>query len=440
MSAAQPAIAPPPVEEAPAPGSFRRLTAVFAQYGVVVVGLGIARIFNFAGAILLAHELSVRAFGAFSVGYAFAMLVGQLPSVFDLSFVRNFGNARTDAERTAVERGHLQLKLLSTAVMVGLAVIAAGPIASHVFGRETLTSVIRFAMLDGAMFSLFATGPASFQGRGKFGRYAGLYAVEGIVGAAAVLAYVMLVDATATGGMTAYLLVDGALALGTCVILGRRLLPLRSVRAGDSQLMGLVRFSGWLGLGNIAYLLTQRIDVLLLAGFASLFVLGQYGAAIRLIAVVSLFTGNLAAVFVTKASRLGTSRHEIREYLVHAGAATAGIGVIVIGAIALASPIVHVVLGPDYAAAVGPLRLLLIAYGMVALSSPMTSLLIGVGKPRLVFVQRVLELGSALAAGLVLIPRYEATGAALCLLIGYGAGAAFATLNAYRLATPGRPG
>jgi len=410
-----------------------RLNEVLRGVGSALIGVIGARLLNLLGSVIIARTASLAQFGAFSLGYTFAMLVGQASAIFDTSFVRTYGVSRDRNERRALVRGQLYLKLAVAALLILVGLSAAGVLSVHVFGKAGLEALMFVSMADAAFFGLVATGAAFFQARRQFVRYSIVLLIEAAAGAAAVGAYAVATRPDALGGMLCYVVVDGTLAAAVSVLLyvrSRGPLP----RSGVWHAMRrIVRFSGWLLPAQVVYIVQRRIDILVLAMFVSFRSLAYYGAAARLLAIASLLTGTLSGVFVAEASEAVGAGSSLRAYLAKARMASVlTVGVIVVVVI-LAPVAVGIILGPQYAPSVEPLRLLLVGQAFVAMALPSASLIIGLGRNGYVFVARVIELALAVGAALLLITRLGPSGAALAMLIASAGGALFTMIVAHHL-------
>lgn len=408
------------------------LGQLLREYGTVIFGVGAARLLTFLASVILARQLGVEGFGMFSIAYTFAMLIGQLPGVLDTSFVRHYAMSSSETEKHTFVKAHLHIKLATLGLLALAAFMLSDSLATHVFNKEGLGQLLLLAILAGGFFSLFTTGLAYYQGRGQFFQYSSLYFAESLFGLLGIGAYVSFFVPSALGSVSIYTIVFGlcSAAVGGYLYVNSRLVSGASLAPYWQKLM---RFSGWLIPSSLCYFFLQRIDLLLLARFADYSSLGLYGAAVRIVAIFSLFTGNLPVILLPKAAQAVQSPQAIRAYLTQSSLATLGILVLIASGVLWAPELLSVTLGPDYTGATGPLRLLLLSYVFIAISSPLSCLIYGVGRTDLIFAQRLLELGTALIAAFFLMPPLAELGAALSMMAAYGIGCGFVIFNAYRL-------
>lgn len=412
---------------------FKHLTLFLKEYGTVVIGVGATRLLTLIASVILARKLDVEDFGAFSVAYTVAMLIGQLPGVLDTSFVRHSAISSLETEQRALLRAHLYIKLVALGVLTVAAFGASDILATYVFKKAGLGLLLLLAILSGGFFSLFTTGLAFYQCRGQFFRYAGLYFAESLVGLLAVVTYTSFFQPSALGSIGVYALVFGIFGIIVCSYLYVQSRPLPAVSSLKSQWQRLLRFSSWLIPANLCYTLLERIDMLLLAGFADYFSLGLYGAAVRVVAIFSLFTGNLSVIFLPKAAEAVQSPRALKTYLAQSSLAILGILALITAGIVWAPILISVTLGPNYIGTTELLRVLLVGSAFIALSSPLSCLIYAIGRTSVIFAQRLMELGTALVMAFLLMPHFAALGAALSLVAAYFIGCSFVILNTYRL-------
>ncbi|MDQ3877271.1 MAG: oligosaccharide flippase family protein [Actinomycetota bacterium] len=401
------------------------------EYGTVIFGVGLTRLITFVVTALLARSLSVADFGAYSIAYTVTILLAQLPNMLDASFIRHFAMADDDVDRKSYVRAHLYIKAVTDGAMIFLGLVAFRFLAGVVFHKSGLAPLLLAAIAAGACFSLMNGALSFFQARKKFLWYSGAFFAVNLAGLIAVVIYLAGFRATPLGAMLLFNTVIYAIAAAFAAVWLFRTSRVRnSVRR---HARALIHFSGWLVPASVLYILLQRIDVLLLAHYATSRVVGLYGGAVMISSVVSLLTSNLQVVFLPKAAEAARPGGNLRSYTAQAALASGGILVLVIVGIAIAPILLRAALGVDYEQATGPLRLILVSYAFIALAPPCTALLYAAGKTFLLFIERLIETVVALTASLILIPRFSATGAAAAVVIGYSVGSAFVVFRAVTL-------
>jgi O-antigen/teichoic acid export membrane protein len=407
----------------------RHLSQFFKDYGTVVVGVAITRLLTFITTAILAHKLGVEGFGAFSVAYTVITLVGQLPSCLDISFVRHYGTASSQSEKQALLRASLNIKVATFILLVIAALAFSGTFATQVFGKEELAQLLAFAVVAGGFYSVFSSGLAYYQACGRFFEYVSLPAIQSLFVFLALVAYTSFSAASALGSIKIYAIVYGVFALGIAIYF---FVQSSSTSPISPKYSKLIKFSSWLILAGVCEILLQRADLLLLSRYMDYSTIGIYGAAVRVAVFFGFFTSNLSVLLLPLATEAIKRRDTIKQYLAKSYLAVLGIIVLIVAGIIGAPLLLTLTLGPDYAEATRPLRLLLIGYAFVAISSPLAFLLYGLGRGKLILGRRILELCVAVVLAVVLIPRLAGVGAALSLAAAYLVGSIFVLLSVYR--------
>lgn len=388
-----------------------------------MIAAGISRLLTFLASILLARKLGVEQFGIFTTAYTIIVLIGQLPNIVDTSFVRNYTDL-DNQEKDSLTRTNLYIKLIIFLIIVVLSLTFSDTIATFVFGKEGLGTELYLAIIAGGAFSLFTTWLAYYQSKNQFARYASINFLQALIGLILIIAYLLLFNPTARGALKIYVLTYSLLGLITTVYLFfKSKNPGYEVFIRQSRL--LLVFTGWLIPASILYTLLQRIDVLLLTRFTDYYQIGLYGSAIRIIAIVSIFTGNLSVIFLPKATNALKSFNGLKNYLLQSLISVIGISMVIVIGIIWAPTIIGITVGYEYLSASSALRILLIGYIFISITSPLSCLIYGMNRTDIIFKERLLELGIAIISGILLIPKYGLYGASLSLTLAYMIGAVF---------------
>lgn len=408
------------------------------EFGTVVIGAGGTRLLTLLASIILARSLGVEAFGEFSVAYTVTTLVGQLPSVLDTSFVRHFSGANRLDEKQSLIRASLLIKLIVLALIIFGALIGSKYLAKLVFEKENLGNLLFLSLIAGGAFSLFFSWLAYFQSTSRFLIYAILNFLQNLIVLILISIYVLSVAPSSFGAMFIYT-VNISIFSGVATIYLFSKSSLAVLDLIKSYGKTLLRFSSWLIPAGILYILLQRIDILMLTRYSDYQALGLYGAAIRFISIVSIFTGNLVIFFLPKADKAVKSSESLKKYLLQGFVAFLGIIIIIVGVVIWAPQIITLALGSEYVASALPLRLLLAGQCFIAITSTLSCLIYGFDRTDLIFWERVLEFSVAIICALLLVKQYEMVGAALSLVIANAAGCIFVVIVVIKLFGTLRP-
>jgi O-antigen/teichoic acid export membrane protein len=179
----------------------------------------------------------------------------------------------------------------------------------------------------------------------------------------------------------------------------------------------MLSFGKWFIASQVLLLVFLRMDLYLLARFSPEDDVGQYGAALRIVAVGLLMIGALNGYCLPRVSRTRGSRAALRSYvregLVLSGALCAALLVVFI----LCPLVVQVLLGDEFEPAIGLTRTLLLGVACMALATPLSVVTAADDVPRHTFFYLAVKVAVLTGAAALLVPTYSATGAAWAYVI-----------------------
>ncbi len=220
-------------------------------------------------------------------------------------------------------------------------------------------------------------------------------------------------------GVASYLIVSlvaagGVGVLAVAALLERRLPALHF----DAGLFGRgVRYASKAYLSALLAFMMLRVSVFLVRTFLGPEGLGYYSIASQVSDTLGLFPASLALVLFPRLVRqdLGRYRFMLRNLLAVAVLMAVGCGAFEL----LAEPFVRVLFGVAFLPAVPILRWMLPGAFLLGTTTVVQQYVAAGGLPRRLLAILALGLASGVALGLLLIPRYGGTGAAMSLSISY---------------------
>jgi O-antigen/teichoic acid export membrane protein len=411
------------------PEAPRELVTRYRGYVVLVLGSGVTRLLALLTAVLLARDLGPDRFGEMAV--FLTILTFWVPGDFiDTTYVRYASAADDRATRDRYLRAAFVLKIAWNALLFLIALPLAWTLSHAAFHKPGLSSAIFLALVCAVGLNFLSLRAATYQTRELFTRFTATTSLF-YVSTFGLVALVSVTAARHDPLLYYSVYVAAATALGASSVV----YVVRAVRtvAPDRQLVRtLAHFSRWLFGAYVSYMLAQRLDLFLLAAFAPLATVGQYGAAIRAVSVVSLLTGTLAPVLLPRAARTRQSPELIRDYLRYAAILPAVIAIVVAALWLSAGLVVTTLFGAAYSGAARLVQILLVATLCVALYTPLSQLFMAEQDPRKMLYLSVLRLCSTLGVGFVLISGGAAEGAALTVVVTEVLALCFVTLSLRR--------
>jgi O-antigen/teichoic acid export membrane protein len=170
--------------------------------------------------------------------------------------------------------------------------------------------------------------------------------------------------------------------------------------------------------GGIMSQLNLRLDFVLLSAFAGPAVLGVYAVASKFAELVRILGMALTYVFYPKFANQGPSRAvaTAERLMPKAGMLTVA-GLVPLWL--LAGILIPAFYGADFDAAVLPTRIILLGLALDGVAGVVSGFLYGVGRPGLNSCAMAAGLVVTVVLDVILIPRYEETGAAIASAVAY---------------------
>lgn len=412
------------------------LVSTLRSYATVVGMSGSAALLSFLTAILLARNLTPSQFGYFSILFSAMNVLWTATNFGDSAYIR-FVNAGTGEPRHRYLGGVFFIEATTIAGLAVCAVPAAWFISRQLLGNALYFDPLVLGMLLGLGLNFVSLWAAIYQAEDKFFVFSLLRTIANFFVFAGVLGLVVVFSVTLGRVYAVHAAVVGAMTVAAVVAVSRRMRPFDVDRVLVRKLLS---FSKWLMAGNVAYVLSQRLDVFVLAAFAPAAAVGHYGAAVRVSVAASLFTGSIAPLLLPRATRVGGSREDLVSYLRHV-ARFAGVLVGVIAVIWATIPLwVPVLLGESYSDAIPVARILLVGSGCVAAYTPLSQLFVAQERPIGSLMLPLIKLVSLALFLLLFVPRFDAAGGAWAVAGAEAAALTFTCFAVWRRVGRSRSG
>jgi O-antigen/teichoic acid export membrane protein len=400
-----------PGEPAAPPPNLDR--AIVRSSAWVALSYGGRNALSMIGAIVLARLLDPRAFGLVAIALTITTILEHIQeSGVGSALIQRRGDMKRAAASALVWSS-------CAGLLLGALCFAVAPYLARGFGAPGATNVIR-AMSLLLVIRGVSIGPGSLLEREMnfrtrtFGELAGGFAQLGIsVG-------------LALAGFGVWSLVVGQLV--ATVVQSSILWVLAPWRphprdASMSVLREMLRYGRFVSLGNILGLINSTLDNFVVGRVLGAGALGVYSIAYRLgdfpTGVVGYIVGR---VMFPAYSRLQDDLDAFRSAFVQNMERVALLALPTsIALLVYAKPIVSVLLGPKWLAAVAPLQILAVYTIVRSFVSPIGAVFQGAGKPHLVPLWALPQSVLFPIGLVVLVPRYGVNGAAVAVLVSFSA-------------------
>jgi O-antigen/teichoic acid export membrane protein len=381
---------------------------ILANTGYRLFADAVSKIASVAFFVVMARELGSAGFGVFTFALSFVILATTLGS---------FGQDSVLTREVARDRSLLDSYFVNTLVLkavlcpVSLAFAIAAAVA---FGIDAQTrDVLLLLGVAATLELLMTTCFAAFQAyeRMEFVPVA-LISQRTLTAVAGIAA---LLSGAGVVAVSAIYLVGSLLGFGLALALfvWRVARPALEVRPG--RWWTLMRAAAAIGLTSVFAAVLFRVDMTMLAAFESDAVVGDYGAAYRLLEATLFVSWSVSSAVYPVFSRLSLTSVPPVGYVFERGVKL-GVALtlpLAAGAVVLADPVVRTLYGADYAQAADALRLLAPAIALFPVCYVAGSLLVSQHRQKAMMAVYGVVAVENILANLVLIPWLSLEGAAL---------------------------
>jgi O-antigen/teichoic acid export membrane protein len=407
----QPTTNAPTRQRANAPTRIDPITrgwAVVTSAGVLRLGLG------FVASLLIARSLGPAAFGTYAVLAATVGVVGGLAegglteaAVLRISAVWPAAADEADKRRA---RTFFWLRLGLATVVVAVGCVLSGPVSQSLLNVDD--GLLRWALLGVIATAASGAVSAMLQAIGAFGRMSSLTVFNTGITALLALWFAVMQRLDLLAALV-------VLGIGTSLAtfgFGRSMLPpgwtLRLPPPAElwAEAIQLMRTGRWLWLASMFAMLTANAEILLLNRWAALPLVGAYALALNLANKADVVNHSLYTVLLPGVSKLrerSAVTGYIRRGLLRSGLIAAGLLLL----IPFAEPIIVLIFGAEYSAAVPLFQLLLGVMAFDVVLTPLLLLPLAARRPRLLAAADALRAITLVLVALGLIPLYGAIGA-----------------------------
>lgn len=310
----------------------------------------------------------------------------------------------------------LEVKITVWILVLALGLIFAPFIAETIFNKVELLMPLQLVMIGVGGALLFSFATASLQAFQKYFTWSVVNITTNFLRLLFILILFFYGQLNLTSGLVTYLsLPFFGFSLALLFIPTKKIIDIKNEFSVGKEFF---RYNFWVALFTIIAAVSSRLDTFLIARFLPTREIGIYGAANQLVQVVPQLVGALGIVAAPKFASFKNNQDMVR-YLKKFQLFVVGLAILGLLAIPVSFFLVPMIFGSQYAGAIVPFIILLIAMLVFLISVPIhNSIIFYFGRPQ-VFVW--LSIGHLLIISLLgyfLISNYGIIGAATVVLIG----------------------
>lgn len=374
------------------------------------IGLGTIAVVGMVFTVIMARALGPTLFGIFSALNAVVTLLSSMGDLGLSSALVNFIPKLADRRNVIISTVFWIQITVSLLLTLALALLGLKP-DLVIPGSQTAHFIIIGILTGLYVLQGFALG--IFNSERKF------LSASILQGSDSVLKLVIVAGLFFTNSINIeYALLANVISCLLSVIwgLGRELSNIRPIFP-RAQVMEIFHFAKWIALSRAFSVMVSRVDVILLNLLVGGFQAGIFSAASRIALLFALLVSSIGSVIAPRFSAF-VNKEDIKRYLKKVALMVGGIALFMIGTIILADPLVRLIFGEEYLAAIPVFRALTLAM-IPFLLSVITSqpLIYSFNQPKYFSKVTMLQVTLLVILDLILIPKYQALGPTIALVI-----------------------
>jgi O-antigen/teichoic acid export membrane protein len=357
---------------------------------------------------LLIQIVEPADYGLYAVAITLILLIDAIMGAsFDLAIIRLRAEGQGGAESDAIERAALHLKLGLMALAALLAALGGTPLSALLFDSTSETHLILLSCFAGAALLALRSVLVHLQIEAEFLRYA-------LVESFHIAVKAVLIGMILAAGWRSIALILMGLAIGpACAALaGGALYVPRLFAGGEAAYRLVLRTVRWFAATIAIGALIGRLDILMLAGLATIGAAGAYGAGQFLAALPELFGSYIGVVLTARlvaSMRGGDLRRFHQRFQPPLGLAAAAFYLVLF---VLWDSMIAPFFPPSYALS-GDIAFILLPAGLAAFATvPLALPIVMMERQRALISLDAVLLPIVVASYWIVIPRFGALGAA----------------------------
>ena len=377
--------------------------------GMISIGVALARLLGFGFSMVLARVLIPEDYGFIQYSLTLANFVALLTIPFGQHVLARFiGGVKDQPEDLQAFLSTAWIMLLG---LVGVTLLVAVPVLALI-GRLNLGVIVVFLGFT-LHFGYYGLA-RGFLAPGRLTiAYLGSNVVQLI---AIVLVYVVLRE---TSPMPALIIYGASYLLPIALLQWRHPFPMRFRLAlpDRASVRRVLKYAAPIWASHVAYILYAGVDVLLIQHFLGDAAVGVYALTKTLTMLLSFVPTGISTVLLPRiaAEQRGGHLPLVRNTIL----ASLGVNALVLVVMVIGyQPFIRLVFDEVYVVPLIVLLLLALSEIAFGVHGIVTAVLLGSDQPQWETVSRVVVVIVSVLAGVILIPRWGLTGAALMMALG----------------------
>jgi O-antigen/teichoic acid export membrane protein len=380
----------------------------------VFIGNGLAGFFGMIPMVLISRRLGPVGFGAFSVAFALFTLMSKLTDLgINFSLVKNISQSRVKGEKEKIKRffwSSFWFKIGLAFLFGSLGFLFAKTISVKLFNSPDSLFFNQQVFIFVFLFVFYDVLKVYFQANKKFLPGTLMYVWANFIKFVSI-GFIYLFNISFTNFILIYILTP---FLSGVSFFKKTKLKFR-FKFYPKEFKQLTGFASWMAVSVLFAALGENLNIFMVSANLNEFQTGIYSAAEKFIIPVLLFTAALSTVLTSRASEF-LELYQIKRFIKKIMLLQAIMFLIFLIAIPFAR-IVPFILGQEYQPSIVVLQVLIIANFFRSAITPLNSVFYPLNKPIIFAINSVMQFVGLFSLNQVLIPLYQAKGAAWSLVV-----------------------
>jgi O-antigen/teichoic acid export membrane protein len=381
----------------------------------VLSGNIIAQGIGFLAIIIISRDLGPKQYGVFSLLLAIFTVAVQISDFgVSTSYVKYVSENILKAKEIFVTV--ILSKVILSLLVITTLYFSAGLISDFFFeSREykRLIEIIAIAILFHAFFAVIVS---HFQAVQNFKIFAYLNIAHNFL---KLLSVVIVAFAFSQEKHLEYFIITYAFVVVPfiLVISLKNYKLFRYIKQFDfNYFIQIYKLGFWVFLSSLAVMVIMRLDMMMLQKMSTSLEVGYYSVAMNLAMIFPLITASLVTTLLPKMDEF-LKNHTVKDYVLRVFSKTKYVVAILIVMELLSPFVIKLLFGEQYAESISVFQILLVAFTFGVIINPISLVMYSINKAYLLTIMNWVQLPLNYFGNLLLIPIWQADGAAVSTII-----------------------
>lgn len=377
----------------------------------VLSGNIIAQGIGFLAIIIISRDLGPEQYGIFSLLLAVFTVATQVSDFgVSTSYVKYVSENLSKAKEIFVTV--ILSKVVLSLVVISTLYFSSGLISDFFFESEEYKRLIEIIAIAILFHAFFAVIMSHFQAVQNFKIFAYLNIAHNFL---KLLSVVIVAFAFSQEKHLEYFIITYAFVVVPfiLVISLKNYKLFRYIKQFDfNYFIQIYKLGFWVFLSSLAVMVIMRLDMMMLQKMSTSLEVGYYSIAMNLAMIFPLITASLVTTLLPKMNEF-LKNHTVKDYVLRVLSKTKYVVAILIVMELLSPFVIKLLFGEQYAESISVFQILLVAYTFGIIINPISLVMYSINKAYLLTAMNWVQLPLNYFGNLLLIPIWQANGAAM---------------------------